>query len=92
MKSGWAKVSGEGEIATFTVITHFEPRAVPMATWPADGYPIMVVIVKLPDAGGVHMVSNMVDCKPEDLKVGMKVRVVFEDATEQITLPKFEKI
>lgn len=92
MLSEWAKVSGKGKVATFTVISHLEPRAVPMATWPADGYPIMVVIVELPDAGGVHVVSNMINCNPEDIKVGMNVQVVFEDVTEEMTLPKFERI
>ena len=65
------------------------PKVVPMASWPEDGYPINVVIVELPDAGGVHLVSSMIDCKPEDIKVGMPVKAVFEDITEQVSLPKF---
>ena len=89
-ESEWTKASGEGKVFTFTVIPGFEPRAVPMASWPADGYPINVVIVELPDAGGVHMASNLVDCKPEDIKAGMPVKVVFEDVTQEITLPKFK--
>jgi uncharacterized OB-fold protein len=91
-QSEWAKVSGKGKVSSFTVIPHFEPRAVPMASWPEDGYPIMVVIVELPDAGGVHVVSNMINCNPEDIKVGMDVKVVFEEVTDEITLPKFERI
>lgn len=89
-ESEWAKTSGKGKVFTFTVITHYEPRAVPMASWPEDGYPINVVIVELPDAGGVHLVSNMVGCKIEDIKVGMPVQVVFEDINSDVTLPKFK--
>ena len=33
-----------------------------------------------------------VGCKPEEVKIGMKVQVVFEDVTEEITLPKFKPI
>lgn len=90
MEHEWAPVSGEGTVFTFTVIPGYEPRAVPMATWPMDEYPINVAIIKLPDAGGVHIASNIVNCAPEDIKVGMLVSVVFEDVTEEITLPKFQ--
>jgi uncharacterized OB-fold protein len=88
-QSEWKPVKGEGKIASFTVIPHYEPRAVPMATWPADDYPIMVIIVELPDADNVHLVSNIINCKPEEIKVGMEVTVAFEDVTDEITLPKF---
>ena len=88
-ESEWAKASGNGKVFSFTVIPHFEARAVPMASWPEDGYPINVVIVELPDAGGVHIAGSMIDCKPEDIKVGMPVKAVFEDITEQMSLLKF---
>lgn len=35
------------------------------------------------------MMSNVVGCPPEDVRIGMLVEVVFEQATEEITLPKF---
>ena len=89
MEQEWTPVSGDGTVFTFAVIPGFEPRAVPMATWPADEYPINVAIIELPDAGGVHIVSNIVECEIEDIKVGMPVSVVFEDVTEEVTLPKF---
>lgn len=89
MNSGWSKVSGKGEIFSFIVVPGFKLQAAPMGSWPEDGYPINVVIVELPDAGGVHIVSNLVECRSEEIKVGMPVKVVFEDVTEEITLPKF---
>jgi uncharacterized OB-fold protein len=92
LDSRWTQVSGRGTVHTFTVVHHFEPRSVPMFSWPADQYPIVVVIVELPDAGGVHLVSNIVDCEPQDLGVGMEVEVVFDDVTDEITLPKFRPL
>ena len=89
LDSRWTPVSGRGTVHTFTVVHHFEPRSVPMFSWPADQYPIVVVIVELPDAGGVHVVSNIVDCDPEDIHVGMAVEVVFRDVTDEVTLPAF---
>lgn len=92
LDSRWTRVSGRGTIHTFTVVRHFEPRSVPMFSWPADQYPIIVVIVELPDADGVHVVSNVVGCEPEDLEIGMAVEVVFDDVTDEITLPKFRPV
>jgi uncharacterized OB-fold protein len=89
-ESSWSKSNGEGKIYTFSVITHLEPRAVPMASWPPDGYPINVIIVELTDVGGVHIVSNLIDCKPEDVKAGEPVKVVFTDVTPEVTLPYFK--
>jgi len=45
------------------------------------------VVVKL--AEGPKMVSNLVGVPPKDIRVGMPVRVVFEDITDEVTLPKF---
>jgi uncharacterized OB-fold protein len=92
LESRWTQVSGTGRIHTFTVIRSFEPRSVPMFTWPSDRYPIVVVLVTLPDAGGVNIVSNIVDCDPDDLRIGMEVEVVFDDVTDKITLPKFRPV
>lgn len=91
-ESRWTQVSGRGSIHTFTVVRGYEPRSVPMFSWPAEEYPILLVVVELPDAGGVHIVSNIVDCDPDDLHVGMEVEVMFDDVTEQITLPKFRPV
>ncbi|MDA8373675.1 MAG: OB-fold domain-containing protein [Actinomycetota bacterium] len=85
-------MSGKGRIATFTVIPGYQRRAVPMFTWPSDAYPINVIIVELPDADGVHIVSNIVDCDLDELRVGMEVEVVFEDVTDEITLPRFRPV
>jgi uncharacterized OB-fold protein len=88
----WQAVSGRGTIHTFTVIPRYEPRSVPMFSWPADSYPINVILVKLPDANDVHIVSNIVDCPLENLRVGMQVEVVFEDVTDEITFPRFRPV
>ena len=35
------------------------------------------------------MMSNVVECDPDSVAVGMPVRVVFEKWTDEITIPKF---
>jgi hypothetical protein len=40
----------------------------------------------------VRLVSEVVDCPPEDLAIGMPVEVVYDDVTDQVTLPKFRRL
>ena len=46
-----------------------------------------VCIIELEE--GWHMLSNIIDCPVEDVKVGMPVEVVFQKESEEITLPRF---
>ena len=36
------------------------------------------------------MLSNVVDCKPEDVKIDMPVQVTSEDITPEFSLPQFK--
>jgi len=77
----WVKASGRGKVYSWMVA--FQPFH------PAffGDVPYAVVMVELEE--GVRLTANMVDCKPDDLYIGMPVEVVFDDVTEEITLPKF---
>jgi hypothetical protein len=35
------------------------------------------------------MMTNIVDCDPGSVRIGMAVTVTFDDVTEEVTLPKF---
>jgi uncharacterized OB-fold protein len=37
----------------------------------------------------VRITSNVIGCPWEEVKVGMRVRVVFDDVTPEAALPKF---
>jgi uncharacterized OB-fold protein len=54
-----------------------------------DKVPYNVSLVDL-DEGG-RLVTNVVDCPPEAVQIGMAVEVVFEDLAEY-TLPKFRPV
>jgi len=36
------------------------------------------------------MLSNVIECKPEEVKIGMPVTVVFDDVSPEFSLPKFK--
>ena len=43
-------------------------------------------------AEGVRMISNIVECEFEELQNGMELEVVFDDVTDEITLPKWRPV
>ena len=82
----WVKITGKGTVYSYTVV-HTPSGLTPGFE---KDLPLPVVLVELPDAGKVRMVSNLVECKPGDVEIGMPVEVVFDDVTAEITLPKFK--
>lgn len=81
----WVDASGRGKLHTF-VINHRPPRG-----FPATG-PFVIGIVEL--AEGPKMMTNIVGIAPDPklLRCDMPVEVVFEDITDEITLPKFKPV
>lgn len=77
----WARSSGRGIVHSVTVC-----RSSPH---PAFEAPYAVVLVELEE--GVRMVSNIVGTPPEEIRIGMPVEVVFEEAGPDLVLPKFKK-
>ncbi len=80
MNFKWVKASGKGKVYTFSII--YQPFG------PGWEVPYTVALIELEE--GVKMMSNVVECKPEDVKIGMEVEVCFDDVTDKITLPKFK--
>jgi uncharacterized OB-fold protein len=79
--SEWTKASGRGEVFSFNVMHQiYHPGF-------ATEVPYAVVVVKL--AEGPKMNSNLVGVAPADIRVGMPLQVVFEDVSDEVTLPKF---
>jgi len=81
----WQPVSGEGTVFSFTIVTH------PVHPDLASYVPFNVCLVEFADAPGVRLVSNVVDAQPDELAVGLPVRVRWEDHENGTTLPRFEK-
>lgn len=77
----WVRSSGEGIIHTFTV-TH--QNGTPGF---AKETPYVFAIIELTE--GVHLTSNVVGCAPEQVFIGMPVKVFFEPISPGISLPKF---
>jgi uncharacterized protein len=77
----WDEVSGEATVYSYTVLRQAMTEA-----FKAD-IPYVLAIVELDI--GVRMTTNIVDCEPEAVEIGMPVKVVFDDVSPEVTLPKF---
>jgi uncharacterized OB-fold protein len=77
----WEPVSGRG-----TVYSHVTMHR---AYEPAYEFeiPYNVSLVDLDE--GVRVYTNVVQCAPSDVRVGLRVEVLYEDVTPEITLAKF---
>jgi uncharacterized OB-fold protein len=80
-KLEWKKVTGRGVVYTWTVFHRVYHPAF------TGDVPYAVVVIELEE--GPRMISNLVDCKLADVKIGMPVEVIFEDISDEISLPKF---
>ena len=69
----------EGEVFSFTEM-HY-PK------FPGYPYPLICAVISL--AEGTRIVSNIVGCKPEEVKIGMKVKGKVEQVDEKTMLPQF---
>ncbi len=77
----WQQVSGRGEVFSYNVMHQVYHPAF------ASEVPYAVVVVKLEE--GPKIISTVVDCGLDAIRVGMPVEVVFEDVSPEVTLPKF---
>lgn len=77
----WRETSGKGFVYSFTV-THV----------PATGFdgktPYVVGLIELDEK--VRIIANVLNVKPEDVKVGMRVKVMFEKMNDDISYFAFE--
>jgi uncharacterized protein len=73
-------VSGRGTVHSYT-LNHQE--------WnPTMVHPYAIVLVDLPEQDGLRILTNLVDCPPEQAEIGMSVEACFEEHGD-VWLPMF---
>jgi len=75
-------VSGRGVVHSYTV-NHQQ--------WIPGSAPYIIGLVTIAEQEDVRLTTNIVDCGPEDLYVGMPVAVTFE-RSEDVWLPLFRPV
>lgn len=77
-----AELSGRGTVYSFTIVHHvFNPAF-------ADDVPYNLAIVELDEQPGLRVLTNIVGCENDALRIGMRVEVTFEDR-DGYSLPQF---
>lgn len=80
-EADWQEVPGRGEVYSYTLVHR------PIAA--DQTLPFVIAVVALEDAGGVRMISNLIDLDPADIAIGMPVELVWEDMSEDLAVPRF---
>jgi uncharacterized protein len=80
-RTEWIRAKGQGKVYTFT--TTYQNQAAGFR----ESLPYIMAYVELDE--GLKMLTNLVECRPEEVKIGMPVEVVYEDVTPEVTLAKF---
>lgn len=79
----WTRCSGRGEVYSFSVV-HYPPY---------DSYsevPYVLATIELEE--GVHMMTNLVGCDWQEVRVGMGVRMTLEEREGGFRVPQFEPV
>jgi uncharacterized protein len=77
------QVSGQAVLDTFTIVMQ------PLHPFFLSKVPYNLSVVELPEQPGLKMVTNVLDCEPDDLRVGMALTVSFREVVSGITLAYF---
>lgn len=77
----WVPAAGHGTVYSFTVVR--EQRA---SGWDAM-VPYVLTVVEL--AEGPHVLTNLVGIAPEDVRIGMAVKLTFAELDGSTKLPLF---
>jgi len=82
----WVESKGFGTVYSFTVIRRV------VANSPDFQKDIPFAIAEVDMDEGVRIYGRLVDVKPEEVEVGMRVRAAFDEATPEVTLYVFKPL
>lgn len=57
-----------------------------------DDLPLIIAQAELAEAPEIKIMCNVLQCKPENIKIGMPVKMVWDDITEDRALPQWVPI
>lgn len=87
-KFTWEELPGTATIYSFTVVRH------PLAAYLQPTVPYVAAVVELDgtQGAGARMLVNVIDCDPETVRIGNRVKVVFEKVSDELAVPRFTPI
>ena len=80
----WRAADGTGTVYSYSTVY----RA--LVPGFEDDVPYVVAMIELDE--GVRLLSQVIYCEPEEVFIGLRVSVIFEEAREGVVLPKFRPL
>ena len=84
-RSDWPLLAGTGTVFSYTIVHH---AAVPSL---AADIPYNVVVVALDGAPDARLISNLLDVPPDEVAIGLRVEVAWDEVREDLVLPRFRR-
>lgn len=84
----WTELPGTGAIYTFTVVRH------PLRPNLQAAVPYVSAVIELDgtQGAGSRILANVINCDPESVRIGDKVKVLFDKVSETLAVPRFEPV
>lgn len=81
----WVELPGTGEVYSFTVVRH------PLGEALRQVVPYVAAVINIDgtQGAGARMLANIIDCDPDTVRIGAKVRVKFDKVSETLAVPRF---
>jgi uncharacterized protein len=80
----WDTVTASGRGTVYSYVVNHYPQV------PAFDYPLVVALIELEE--GTRLVANVSGIEPDEMAIGMPVKVSFVAFDDELTLPVFTKI
>ena len=77
------QAQGQAEVYSYTVVHHASHEAV------RERLPYVVAVVTFPDVPGVRLVTNITGIDPGQVRIGMRVRLWWDDIGDAMHIPRF---
>nr|WP_281394898.1 OB-fold domain-containing protein [Xanthobacter tagetidis] len=85
MRTTWRAVPGTGTVFSFTVC-HYPAHASLK-----DVVPYNVSVVLLDGTDDIRIVSNVIDAEPDEIAIGMRVALAWDEVADGQVLPRFRR-
>jgi uncharacterized OB-fold protein len=54
--------------------------------------PFVMILVEFDEAPGLYLTSDLIECRPENVRIGMPLQVVFQRINNKLMMPLFKPV
>ncbi|GHI00990.1 Zn-ribbon domain-containing OB-fold protein [Neobacillus kokaensis] len=81
----WQNLGSEINGTVYSYVTSYRPFLPGFQ----DDLPLTIAIVELEKTPAVRIIGNILNCTPEDIQIGMPVKMAWQDITDDRSLPQW---